>query len=29
MRLFRQRMNEAWPAVVERVRVACAERFGV
>lgn len=28
MRLFRQRMNEAWPAVVERVRVACAERFG-
>ncbi|WP_322030461.1 tetratricopeptide repeat protein [Paraburkholderia sp. J76] len=29
MRLFRQRMNEAWSAVVERVRVACAQRFGV
>lgn len=28
MRLFRQRMDEAWPAVVERVRIACAERFG-
>jgi tetratricopeptide (TPR) repeat protein len=28
MRLFRQRIDEAWPAVVERVRVACAERFG-
>lgn len=27
MRLFRQRMNEAWSAVVERVRAACAERL--
>ncbi|MEM5310928.1 tetratricopeptide repeat protein [Paraburkholderia sp. JHI869] len=29
MRLFRQRMDETWSAVVERVRAACAERFGV
>ena len=29
MRLFRQRLDEAWSAVLERVRVACAERFGV
>ncbi|QGZ63446.1 tetratricopeptide repeat protein [Paraburkholderia acidisoli] len=27
MRLFRQRPDEVWTAVVERVRVACAERF--
>ncbi len=29
MRLFRQRTNEAWSAVVERVRAACAQRFGI
>ncbi|WP_342713797.1 tetratricopeptide repeat protein [Paraburkholderia lycopersici] len=27
LRLFRQRADEAWSAVVERVRVACAGRF--
>ncbi|CAG9249915.1 Tfp pilus assembly protein PilF [Paraburkholderia unamae] len=29
MRLFRQRMDEPWPAVVERARVACQAWFGM
>ncbi len=27
MRLFRQRLDETWAAVIERVRAACAQRF--